>query len=437
MVMLRCAVALLAQDAVAWETPVNDDLRNLATPRASSSFVMIVRRADILLFERATGAALPPIDARVPPAGGRAAPIELVGGHLLLGKVVHDVRAGTAVDTKSTTVLTRSGDAYYGFTDDSLVRYASDGRTDWRQPLKQLRQSSIDAVPDGGVVLRGGTQTVAKSLTKISAKGKAEWSWAMPEADAGALETAVAHVRRHDDKDLALVAGKVKGTDAALWFCVLQGRAKRVVLKEVEFAGPSIDRQQRPMVFARGAGWFGVTAGRGKDRQPTVVVVDLVEGKELRRLAQPAVLTHDGYWINGDGLVVDLATGKETANLKSPPGGWLVEGGRALHSARKAWSVAPLDGAAAFEAELPVWRARAVFLAGTDELVLAHGLDAEDPGTRESSVHVLEPATRRTWKVASCAPSAVIFGAADGRDAFVLVGGEGARASLVCVRTGK
>jgi hypothetical protein len=332
---LLLAGLLLAADP-AWERELSDpgDIRRMML---SGDVIVVHYRSRLDTFELATGKPLASISLAIAgtPPGAMANP-EFAGNTVLVQASIYDLKTGRAVATDAIEGVGRvSGQAFYSWSGDKLVKTAAAGHPEWSLLLKDIARSSILPASDGGAVLRvaapkGGTEA-AKTYVSVSPAGKIEWSVPIPEADQAGMEQIRNWSFSAEGKDLYLLCGKIKATDHALWTAVIDGRAKRIVVKDVTLPHPRVSPQAQVVhVVRRDGAWYGIGSGEvdveveeaGKKRKvkaPGLVVVNLSEGKELRRVAAGLNLeAPPGYAVWKENEVFDAVANKSLGKLGTP-----------------------------------------------------------------------------------------------------------------------
>jgi hypothetical protein len=209
------------------------------------------------------------------------------------------------------------GGAFYGWNDESLVRISSAGKQEWSVALKDWgRQELLEA--SDGVIVRAGPRSGLKApraFQKLSAAGKALWTVAIPDADQAAMEDSKAWSVVDGSDDLVLLCGKVRGADGAIWTAIANGKAKRIVLKNLVGYAPRSTPRTDPAVMhilRRGGEWFAVASCElDKAKTAGLVVVNLSTGKEARRV--PAGINAEappGITVSMEGDLVDVCADK-------------------------------------------------------------------------------------------------------------------------------
>ena len=335
--MKPCALALLLVAAdPAWERELSDpgDIRRVFL---AGDVVVVQLRSRVDTFDLATGKPLASISLAIvgTPPGAMATP-EFAAGTVLVQVSIYDLKTGRAVATDAIEGAGRvSGTAFYSWSGDKLVKTAGAGHPEWSLLLKDIARSPILPSCDSGAVLRvpapkGGTES-AKSYVSVSPAGKIEWSVPIPEADQAGMEQIRNWAIPAEGKDLYLLCGKIKGSDHALWTAIIDGKAKRIVIKDVTSPHPKMSPQSQVMhIVRRDNAWHAVANGEvdveveeaGKKRKvkaPGLVVVNLSEGKEVRRVAAGLNLeAPPGYAVWKDNEVFDAIANKSLGKLGTP-----------------------------------------------------------------------------------------------------------------------
>ncbi len=313
--MLTLLLLVAVQDP-AWERPFTDANDLPRRVFITGEVVVALMRTRLDTFELATGKTLTSIP--LPSQMGPATTMEFAGNAVLIQTILIDLKTGKALATDLVENGGRaSGAVFYGWSDEKLVKVAG-GHAEWSLPLKDSKGVLLPAA-DGGVVVRvphakGGAES-AKAYYKVSAAGKIEWNVAIPEADILGMEQIRSWAISDDGKDLYLMCGTVKGTPHALWTAVIDGKAKRIVLKEVSSPLPRMTQALLPHIARREGDWCAVggcivevEADKKKVKVPGLLVVNLSDGKELRRVPTGAAVPDDpaGIVVQKENEIFDL-----------------------------------------------------------------------------------------------------------------------------------